>query len=61
MARVGSIISVVSVLMFLFILWESIVSHRPAIARNRRATSLEITHTFPPLNHRYASIPVVAG
>merc|ERR1712048_528734 len=33
-ARVGSIISVVSVIFFLFILWESLVSHRPAIARN---------------------------
>jgi len=58
-ARVGSIISVVSVIFFLFILWEAFVSHRPAIARNARSTSLEICHTFPPLNHRYASIPVV--
>merc|ERR1712198_170373 len=60
-ARVGSIISVVSVIFFLFILWESLVSHRPAIARNYRATSLEMTHTFPPLNHSYASIPAVVA
>lgn len=59
-ARVGSIISVVSVLMFLFILWESMVSHRPAVARNAARTSLEIVHTFPPLNHSYVSIPVVS-
>ena len=58
-ARVGSIVSVVSVIMFLFILWEALVSHRPAIARICRASSLEIVHTFPPLNHRYASIPVL--
>lgn len=58
-ASAGSIISVVSVIFFLFILWESIVSHRPALSRNARPSSLEIAHTFPPLNHRYASIPVV--
>jgi len=60
-ARVGSIISVVAVIIFLFILWESLVSHRPALSRNCRATSLEMSHTFPPLNHRYPSIPVVIG
>nr|YP_010406814.1 cytochrome c oxidase subunit I [Labidocera rotunda]URC16615.1 cytochrome c oxidase subunit 1 [Labidocera rotunda] len=60
-ASVGSIISVVSVMFFLFILWESFVSHRPAIASNYRATSLEMTHTFPPLNHSYASIPAVVA
>ena len=57
----GSIISVVAVIIFLFILWESIVSHRAAVSRNCMATSLELSHTFPPLNHRYASIPIVVG
>ena len=60
-ARLGSIISVVAVIIFLFILWESIVSHRAAVSRNCMATSLELSHTFPPLNHRYASIPIVVG
>jgi len=59
MARAGSIISVVSVLIFLFILWESFASHRAALSRNYRSSSLEIAHTLPPLNHRYASIPSV--
>ena len=59
-ARVGSIISIVSVILFLFILWEAFASHRVPLARNTRSRSLEILHTFPPLNHRYASIPVVA-
>lgn len=59
MARAGSIISVIAVLIFLFILWESFASHRAALSRNYRSSSLEIAHTFPPLNHRYASIPSV--
>jgi len=58
-ARVGSIVSVVSVIFFLFILWEAFVRHRPAISRNHVRTSLEIIHSFPPMNHRYTSIPLV--
>jgi len=59
-ARVGSIISIVSVIFFLFILWESLVSHRAAISRNHIRTSLEIIHSFPPINHRYTSIPLIS-
>ena len=60
-ARIGSIISIVSVIFFLFILWESLVSHRVALRSNSRSTSLEIIHRFPPINHRYASIPIIIG
>merc|ERR1719147_487184 len=60
-SRVGSIISTVSVIFFLFILWEALVRHRPAISRNHLRTSLELIHSFPPINHRYTSIPVVSS
>merc|ERR1719483_1762112 len=53
------IASTLSVIFFLFILWESLVRHRPAISRGHLRTSLEIMHSFPPINHRYTSIPVV--
>ena len=58
-ARVGSIISVISIIYFIFILWEALISHRAALCRNARRSSLEIFHSFPPLNHRYPSIPIV--
>ena len=58
-ARVGSIISIIAVIFFLFILWESFVRHRPAIRRNHINTSLELIHSFPPINHSYTSIPIV--
>ena len=58
-ARVGSVISVISVIYFLFILWEALVRHRPAISRVHASTSLEMMHSFPPANHRYASIPLL--
>merc|ERR1712030_119792 len=44
---------------FLFILWEAFVRHRPAISSNHLRTSLEMIHSFPPMNHRYTSIPLV--
>jgi len=59
-ARVGSIISIVSVIFFLFILWERIVRHRPAISSNHIRTSLELIHSFPPMNHSYTSIPLIS-
>lgn len=60
-ARLGSIISVVSVIFFLFIIWEALVRHRPAVSRNHLPSSLEFIHSFPPLTHSYTSIPVIRG
>ena len=57
--RLGSIISVIAVLIFLWIIWEAFVSQRPAIRRNHLSTSIEFIHSFPPLNHSYTSIPVL--
>jgi len=59
LARMGSIISVIAVLQFLFILWEALVRHRPAISRIHQSRNIELIHSFPPLNHRYNSIPVI--
>ena len=56
-ARMGSLVSVVSVLLLLFIIWEAFSSHRPAISRNYVRTRIEITHSFPPMTHSYASVP----
>ncbi len=58
-ARLGSIVSVISVIFFLFIIWEAFSRHRPAISSAHLSSSLEIIHSFPPLNHSYSSIPVV--
>merc|ERR1719398_555023 len=58
-ARIGSIISVVSVLYFLFILWEALVRHRPALSSIHIRTRIELIHSFPPINHSYTSIPVI--
>ena len=50
-ASIGSIISIVSVI-FLFILWEFILRHRPAICR------IHINTFFSSYNYSYTSIPI---
>nr|YP_010982604.1 cytochrome c oxidase subunit I [Pseudodiaptomus hessei]WOH21602.1 cytochrome c oxidase subunit 1 [Pseudodiaptomus hessei] len=59
-ASLGSIISVMSVMMFLFIIWEAFTSQRPSISSGHMSTSVEFMHSFPPLNHSYTSIPVLS-
>jgi len=58
-ARIGSLVSVISVLGFLFIIWEAFSRQRPVISSNYIRTRVEMTHSFPPMNHRYASVPGV--
>lgn len=58
-ARVGSIISLISVIFFLIILWEALVRHRAVISRKHCSSSLEMMHRCPPLNHRYNSCPKI--
>lgn len=59
MARVGSMISIVSVSYFLAIVWEGFSRHRPALNRKASIRSLEIIHSFPPINHRYNRCPQI--
>jgi cytochrome c oxidase subunit 1 len=58
-ARVGSLITTISVIIFIFIIWETFTSHRPVLAINRNPASIEWRHSFPPLNHRYPSAPIL--
>ena len=58
-SRAGSVVTTVSVFYFVFILWEGLASHRPALIRKSTARSLELVHSLPPLCHRYAICPKV--
>ena len=55
--RVGSIISLIAILVFVGIIWEAITRHRPVIISSFRCTMLEAYHPMPPLEHRYPSSP----
>ena len=57
LARLGSIVSVCGALMFIFIIWERLVSRRPALFTTATPHSLEFNHSFPPFTHRYDRCP----
>jgi len=61
LARVGSLITTVSVIYLAFIIWESLRSHRPALALKRGARFIEVSHSLPPLTHRYERCPKIFG
>lgn len=60
-ARAGSIVTIFSVMILITIIWEALVRNRLAITNNSIRSSLELTHCFPPLNHRYNSIPLISN
>ena len=61
LARVGSIITTMSVFYFVFILWESLARHRPALGAKTNTAALEGVHPLPPLTHSYSRCPLVCS
>ena len=58
-ARLGSIISMASVILFVCILWEALSAQRPILAFKASSSSLEFCHQLPPANHSYNRIPLI--
>lgn len=56
-ARIGSIISIRSVVLFIYIVWEAFTKQRPAYFSMNLSTSVEFRHSFPPFTHRYNRCP----
>lgn len=56
-ASFGSLLSIVSVFLTGFIIWESFVSQRPLVYSSFNRRSVEGLHFFPPLDHRYPVLP----
>ena len=56
-ARVGSIISIVAVLFLIFTIVEAFRSKRPILYNIYLSSSLEATHSFPPIEHSYERSP----
>ena len=59
LARIGSIISIVSVILLIFILWERFASQRPCLFFVNISSILELTHSFPPIVHSYLTTPII--
>nr|AYE40655.1 cytochrome c oxidase subunit 1 [Daphnia magna] len=59
-SSVGSMISFVATLGFIFIVWESLVSLRPVLFACHLATSIEWQHSFPPAEHSYNELVYIS-
>lgn len=57
LARTGSVISIVSINFFIYILIEAFIAKRPVLFSSFLRTSVELAHSFPPINHSYERTP----
>nr|UXD79065.1 cytochrome c oxidase subunit I [Prorhinotermes inopinatus] len=59
-SSMGSAISLVSVMMFLFIIWESISSNRQVLFSTQTSNSIEWLQNLPPAEHCYSELPTIS-
>nr|QNH69000.1 cytochrome c oxidase subunit I [Teredorus nigropennis] len=60
MSSIGSIISMVGVVMFIYILWESMISKRLTLFSSNTHSSIEWLQNNPPAEHSFSELPVLA-
>nr|YP_010946272.1 cytochrome c oxidase subunit I [Allacta hainanensis]WGO56990.1 cytochrome c oxidase subunit I [Allacta hainanensis] len=59
MSSIGSMISLVSVLMFIFIMWESMMTNRVILFSTQTNNSIEWLQNNPPSEHSYSELPSI--
>nr|UFZ12983.1 cytochrome c oxidase subunit I [Protohermes flavinervus] len=60
-SSIGSTISFIGVIFFLFIIWESMISHRTIVFPTHASTSIEWTQKLPPMEHSYSELPMLTN
>nr|YP_009485696.1 cytochrome c oxidase subunit I [Tessaratoma papillosa]AVZ00832.1 cytochrome c oxidase subunit I [Tessaratoma papillosa] len=58
-SSVGSTMSIISVIMFLMILWESMVAKRTVMFPTNMTSSIEWLQKTPPMEHSYSELPMI--
>nr|QFI35934.1 cytochrome c oxidase subunit I [Mileewa albovittata] len=58
-SSIGSMISIISVLMMIFIIWESMIAKRIIIFPKNMMASIEWLQKFPPEEHSYTELPML--
>nr|QKN22808.1 cytochrome oxidase subunit 1 [Triatoma nitida] len=58
-SSIGSTISLISIIFFLFIIWESMTSKRQIIFAESLPSNMEWLQKYPPAEHSYAEIPII--
>nr|WNK74770.1 cytochrome c oxidase subunit I [Thaia sp. 1 NZ-2023b] len=59
LSSIGSLISFMSVMMLMFIIWESLISKRMIIFPMNNSTSIEWYQKLPPEEHSYTELPLL--
>nr|YP_010472646.1 cytochrome c oxidase subunit I [Galerita orientalis]UVH65769.1 cytochrome c oxidase subunit 1 [Galerita orientalis] len=60
-STIGSTISFIGVLMFIYIIWESFIVQRQVIFSNQMSTSIEWFQNYPPAEHSYSELPMLSN
>nr|YP_009472896.1 cytochrome c oxidase subunit I [Aphelocheirus jendeki]AST10100.1 cytochrome c oxidase subunit I [Aphelocheirus jendeki] len=60
-SSMGSTMSVIGVAMFIFIMWESMVSKRVSLFPDSMTTSIEWLQNYPPAEHSYSELPILTS
>nr|QVV96023.1 cytochrome c oxidase subunit I [Pycanum ochraceum] len=58
-SSMGSTMSIISVIMFLMIMWESMITKRTVIFTSNLTTSIEWMQKTPPMEHSYNELPMI--
>nr|AXS66112.1 cytochrome c oxidase subunit 1 [Curculionoidea sp. 28 KM-2017] len=59
-SSIGSMISLLGVFYFIFILWEGLASLRPIISSTNLSSAIEWFQALPPSDHSYNELPLLA-
>nr|YP_010722320.1 cytochrome c oxidase subunit I [Enoplolambrus validus]WDV10162.1 cytochrome c oxidase subunit I [Enoplolambrus validus] len=60
-SSMGSMISFIAALMFMFIVWEAFSSNRSTMFSPFLPSSIEWNHFYPPADHSYMEIPMITN
>nr|YP_009643429.1 cytochrome c oxidase subunit I [Melamphaus rubrocinctus]APO08859.1 cytochrome c oxidase subunit I [Melamphaus rubrocinctus] len=58
-SSIGSTMSIISIFMFMCIIWESLISKRKIMFNNNMSSSIEWLQLFPPMEHSYSELPML--
>nr|QSJ61343.1 cytochrome c oxidase subunit I [Olidiana ritcheriina] len=60
-SSMGSMTSILSIMVFMFILWESMLAKRNMLFYNNNSTSIEWLQKLPPNEHSYNELPMLTN
>ena len=60
-SSIGSTISLIGALIFIYIIWERFISQRIVLFPNHMPTSIEWYQKYPPSEHRYSELPILSS